>query len=378
MRATPTRVFHLIKSLGRGGAEMLLPETLRHADRERFTYEYGYFLPWKDAMVSALEAQGASVACFGARNNLSILCAARRVARHLRHVSADVVHCHLPIAGVVGRLAGRLAGVPVVYTEHNLQQRYNLVTRRLNLFTWMLQERVVAVSSDVARSITEHAGSHVPVDVVLNGVDVDRFDRRRVDAATVRRELGIPLNAPVVGTVAVFRVQKRLDDWLTAARLLVKQHPATHFIVVGDGPRREELHAQASVFGLDGVVHWPGLQSDVRPYMAAMDIYMMSSMFEGLPVALLEAMALECGVIATAVGGIPEVIRNGHNGILVEPGHPDRLADAASELLATPQAVKEYGIAARRTVEDQFSVRRMVRELETTYASVVRRYRYGD
>lgn len=366
----PLRIFHLIKSLGRGGAEMLLPETLRHADRERFEFDYGYFLPWKDAMVRALESQGVEVLCFSARNNASILLSANRVARHLRESGADVLHCHLPVAGVVGRLAGRLAGVPVVYSEHNLQERYHPLTRRLNRSTWGWQERVVAVSGDVAESIRNHIGSPVPVEVVLNGVDVDRFDRAGVDGAALRKTLGIPASAPVIGTVAVFREQKRLHDWLEAASALLSEHPDVHFLVVGDGPLRDELHDRASSLGLGKSVHWPGLLEDVRPCLAAMDIYLMSSMFEGMPIALLEAMSMKCAVVATAVGGIPELVRNGDNGFLVEPGRPELLVQTVCPLLDHREDLKKYGAAARRTVLEGFSIRRLSSQLEAIYLQV--------
>lgn len=131
-------VFHLIKSLGRGGAETLLPETLRFADRDRFVYGYGYFLPWKDDLVTEFEAQDVEVKCFDAKSNTHILLSARRVANYLQGWDADIMHCHLPIAGIVGRLAGRWASVPVVYTEHYLQEQYHPVTRWGNHYTWNL------------------------------------------------------------------------------------------------------------------------------------------------------------------------------------------------------------------------------------------------
>lgn len=356
---------------------MLLPESLRFADRDRFTYAYGYFLPWKDAMVPSLQAQGADVTCFPARSNLGILLAAGRIAAHLRRWEADVLHCHLPVAGAVGRLAGRLAGVPVVYTEHNTMERYHPVTRRLNLSTWRWQERVIAVSAEVAASIRSHADPRIPVEVVLNGVDVERFRRDATDPAAVRARWGIPPGAPVVGTVAVFRVQKRLQDWLQGARLLLDRHPEIHFLLVGDGPEREELVALSRSLGLDGRVHFTGLQEDVRPFLAAMDVYLMSSLFEGLPVAMLEAMAMRCAVVATSVGGIPEVVRAEENGFLVEPGRPESLAEATSALLTTPERLRCIGEAARHTVAEHFSMRRMARELESTYAEVLARYRNG-
>jgi L-malate glycosyltransferase len=349
----------------------MLSEGLRFADRERFTYAYGYFLPWKDAMAADLEAQGAEVTCFPARNAASILLAAGRVAMHLRNWRADLLHCHLPVAGVVGRIAGQLARVPVVYTEHNTMERYHPVSRWLNRTTWPLQKRVIAVSGEVAASLATRVSAHVPVDVVMNGIDVDRFRRTLTDSNAVRRQLRIPLEVPVVGTVAVFGPKKRLDDWLLTAKLLSERRPTTHFLLVGDGLQRRDLMALASTLGLEGRVHFPGLQDDVRPYLAAMDVYLMSSMFEGLPIALLEAMSMQCAVVATAVGGIPEVIRHGETGFLVEAGQPASAARVVDRLLASPEVLQRVAEAGRRTVQERFSIRRVARELENIYLAAL-------
>jgi glycosyltransferase involved in cell wall biosynthesis len=371
MKDHKIKVYHLIKSLGRGGAEMLLPEGIRFGDRSRFDYRIGYFLPWKDAMVPVIEALGIEVHCFGARNNFQILLAARRVAAELRRWNVDLLHCHLPIAGVVGRIAGRLAGVPVVYTEHNLQERYHISTRRLNRLTWTMQDRVFAVSEEVRGSIEENIGSRVPVQVVLNGVDVDRFRRDPTAGAELRRQLGLPSSAPVVGTVAVFRVQKGLNDWVEAAKLIATRVPETQFILVGDGPLRDEVRESVKRAGLEGKVHMPGLQEDVRPYLSAMDVYMMSSIFEGLPVALLEAMSMECVPVCTAVGGIPEAVDDHQSGLLVPPHRPSRLGEAVCEVLADDSAGRRYGGAARDSVSRRFSLQRMTAELESSYVRVL-------
>lgn len=372
MPTDEVRVFHLIKSLGRGGAEMLLPETLRFADRSTFAYSYGYFLPWKSAMVETLEAQDVSVICFRAGSSASILLAARRVAEHLRRWRADVVHCHLPLAGAVGRIAGRLAGVPVVYTEHNRLERYHTLTRSLNRSTWRWQARAIAVSDAVASSIRANVGTSVRVDVITNGVDVARFDPARFDGIDTRARFGIPADAPVIGTVAVMRVQKRLDDWLAAARLIRARRPDTQFLIVGDGPLRERIVSLRDAYGLGGCLHFTGLQQEVAPFLRAMDIYMMSSAVEGLPVALLEAMAMGCAVISTAVGGIPEVIQGGVDGVLVAPRQPASLASAACALLDDRATMARYGAAARATVASRFSLARMSRQLEEVYLDVVR------
>ena len=355
---------------------MLLAEGLRFSDRERFQYGYGYFVPWKSAMVPQLVDQGASVVCFGNRNSLSILLSARRVAAHLRQWKADLLHCHLPIAGVVGRLAGKLAGIPVIYTEHNRMERYHPLTRRAGLVTWSWQDQVIAVSSEVASSVRAHAGSEVPLKIVLNGVDTDRFVPPRngnAGAIEVRRSAGIPSGAPVVGTVAVFRTQKRLNDWLFAARLLRDRHPEVRFLLVGDGPLAGDLEQRARALELADVVHFSGLQEDVRPFLSAMDVFMLSSLFEGLPLALLEAMSMERGVVATSVGGIPEVVRHGENGFLVEPRRPEALAEFASRLLARPDTKDRMGALARQTIESGFSLRRMTEQLEATYTELLDR-----
>jgi len=366
------RVLHLIKSLGRGGAEMLLPEGLRFADRSRFEFRYAYFLPWKDALVPALVDQGAPVDCLAASGNARILMSARRVARYIREHGIELVHCHLPVAGAVGRLAGRMTGVPVIYTEHNKQERYHPWTRALNRLTWRWQELVIAVSDDVANSIAQHMGSHVPVEVVLNGVDLDRFRRDPAAGAAVREELGIEPDSPVVGTVAVFRAQKRLEDWLAAAARIRERLPDARFVLVGDGPLRSEIEARARTRGLDDIVFFAGLREDVRPYLSAMDVYMMSSEFEGLPVALLEAMSMECTPVCTAVGGIPQAVHDGRNGYLVPPRRPGDLAEGVIRVLAMPDLGRAMGAAARDIVRQSFDMRAMARSLEGIYDRIAR------
>lgn len=366
----PLRIAHLIKGLGRGGAETLLRECIRVDEPGRSQYAVGYFLPQKDALVEDLRALGVEVRCFPSRHEAEMLLSTGRVARWLDDGEFDIVHCHLPLAGIVGRIAGKASGLPIVYTEHNVHERYHRVTYWANRVTWWQQDFVVAVSEEVARSIRAHAGERVPVRVVSNGVDVERFSPRRDLGTAVRRDYGIESGSPVVGTVAVFREQKRLDDWLRAARLLVDDMPETRFLLVGDGPRRSELDGLAATLGMKQHVRFAGLQEDVRPYLAAMDVYMMSSDFEGLPIALLEAMAMGVPPVCTRVGGIPEAVVDGVSGLLVGRGRPEALASAAGRLLADREARRGMGSAARRQVVQEYSMERMMERLHDVYALV--------
>ena len=356
---------------------MLLTEGLRCADRERFLYGYGYFLPWKDHLVADLREQGADVHCFEARRAPAILTAARRVGRFLKEWRADLLHCHLPLAGVAGRVAGRLAGVPVVYTEHNLMERYHPLTRRANILSWRWQDAVIAVSPAVAESIAARLASRVPVEVILNGVNLDRFRCSPEGGTMVRAEFEIPAGAPVVGTVAVFRRQKRLDLWLEVAEGLLRRLPGCHFLLIGDGPLRAEIEALIGARKLGDRVHLAGLQEDVRPYLSAMDLYLSSSQFEGLPIAVLEAMAMELPVASTAVGGIPEVVVSGETGVLVPPGDVARLEGAVFELLRDDDARRRMGRAGRERIVGELGLERMVGRQECLYEEVLRARRGG-
>lgn len=368
----PLRVFHLIKSLGRGGAEMLLTDGPEASDPASFQYGFGYFLPHKRALVEDLERKFGHVVCFSATSGLGMLGQVPRLARHLSEWKADVVHCHLPLAGVVGRLAGQLAGVPVVYTEHNALERYHPATRLAARATWRLQRQVIAVSGDVKASISRGFGDHVPVRVIRNGVSLERFSREGHPRTQLRGELGIADDAIVVGTVAVFRKQKRLDLWLKTAELVLRKHPETRFLLVGDGPLRGEVEQQIQALGLSGKVLLPGLQPDVIPYLATMDAYLMSSDFEGVPIALLEAMAMELPPVVTTAGGIPEVVETQVSGFLQPRGDVAALAESLEQLITGGATARsDYGKRARARVAAEFSTARMMREIEEVYRNAV-------
>jgi glycosyltransferase involved in cell wall biosynthesis len=371
------RIFHLIKSLNRGGAETLLAEGLRFADREQFELSYGFFNPGLCALAPTLVAGGARVTCFGGDNHVTMLARTGRVARHLREQRIDLLHCHLPMAGVVGRMAARMAGVPMVYTEHNKPEWYRKPTFWLNAWTYALQQQVIAVSDSVEDSIRTYIRPDVPLLVVRNGIDASAFCRAAGDGDALRQRLNIPQNAPVIGNVAALIPQKRLHDWIDAARQVHARKADTRFLIVGEGPQYGALSQRIAAYGLQDVVHLCGGQSDVRPHLAAMDIYMMSSAYEGLPVALLEAMAMQCVPVCTAVGGIPEVIRDRANGYLTEPSRPDQLAERVLALLENPVLLRTIATAARLTIESDFRLDRMVRTVESVYLRVLDRRSEG-
>ena len=366
------KILHIIKSLGRGGAEMLLPETLNQHDKDQFEFHYIYFLPWKNQVVKEIQDNGGDVKCFPAGNNVTILMKVRQLAAYIRNNKIDLVHCHLPWAGIVGRLAGKMAKVPVVYTEHNKWERYHKLTFAMNKLTFPLQERVIAVSDDVSNSIRTFYKKQNPlIDVVLNGVNTSKFVRQSEYDVDIRAQLNIPAHKKVIGIISVFRVQKRLPEWLDIAEKIHAANPDTYFLIVGDGPLKEELHSKVKDKKMNEYLHFAGLQKEVRPYLKAMDIFMMSSEFEGLPIALLEAMSMETIPACTTAGGIPELVHDGQNGVLVPVEHPLQLADKVLGLLQDSETMKRYSLAARETVDREFGMQQMVRSLEKIYREIL-------
>ena len=124
------RILHIIKSLGRGGAEMLLPETLKLHNKQKFDFHYIYFLPWKDQMVDAIKDAGGKVTCLEAKNNVRLITKYKKIITYCKANEIDLIHCHLPWAGFVGRLVHKKTGIPVIYTEHNMQERYHVATKQ--------------------------------------------------------------------------------------------------------------------------------------------------------------------------------------------------------------------------------------------------------
>jgi L-malate glycosyltransferase len=370
-----TRILHIIKSLGRGGAEMLLPESISIHNKNEFEFYCIYFLPWKNQMVPALEATGCNVICFSAHTNIHLLLQARKVAAYVRRNNISLIHAHLPWAGVLARIVGKLTGIPVLYTEHNKQERYHFATRFLNLVTMNWLTGVIAVSQDVAQSIQRNkANLCIPLHTVLNGVNTDSFRPGIADGKSIKASLGIPESSLVIGTIAVFRFQKRLDLWLEIARLIRdKFSRECHFIIVGDGPLREQLHARASELGIRDNVHFAGLQTEVRPFLAAFDIYMMSSIFEGLPIAMLEAMSSGCPIVTTDAGGIKEVIRHGQDGMLCPIDNPLRLVDLCIQLMDDKDTRTRLAQNARSRVVQSFGMEAMVSNLENLYRKSAKR-----
>jgi glycosyltransferase involved in cell wall biosynthesis len=338
-------VLWLAKGLGFGGSEQLLVNAVPHLDRSRYTVEVAYVLPWKDALVGALEDQGVSVHRLGGGHPLDLRWVGRLRAL-VRTGDFDLVHTHMPYPAIAARLA-LPPGLVLVHTEHNMWDRYRRPTAWGNALTWGRNRLIIAVSEGVASSIRPLPfGPVPPVEVVVQGIDVAAASSGPVARAEARRLLDLGPDEPVVGTVGNFTAKKDQAMLLAAFATLLAAHPSARLVLVGGGPLEQDLHTHAARLGISDHVHFTGVRPDVLLLLPAFDVFALSSRFEGLPIALLEALASGLPCVATTAGGIPEVIEDGREGFLVAPGDVEAMGARLAQLIEDPAQRVEMGRAA--------------------------------
>ena len=335
------RVLWLAKGLGRGGAEMLLLSLARAMDRSRIEIEVAYRLPQKTALVEPLEAAGVRTHCLGAGGAHWTV----RLRQLLAEQRYDVVHSHAPLVGAAARaMAPR--GTVLLHTEHNTWDRYHPATRWVNGATMGRNARVWAVSDEVARTIrVPISWRPTPVEVMLHGVDLETVRRGEAARRVARARLGVGDRELVFGTVGNLAAKKDQGTMLRAFAELHWSMPQSRLVVIGTGPREAELKGLAAGLGLERAVHFLGMRDDVPELLPGFDIFVLSSIHEGLSIALVEALAAGVPVVATRVGGIPELITHGQYGLLVPPHDARALAAAMSGLAHDERARAEFAAA---------------------------------
>lgn len=367
-----TRVLWLVKGLGPGGAERLLVEHARRGDHSRFSYEAAYVLDWKTHLVPQLEACGVATHSLGVAREVDPRWG-ERLRRLLRDGHYDVVHAHSPLPASAARTlvrTMRAANRPqFVYTEHNSWQSHNALTRAANRATFGWNDATFAVSDDVRDSVD--ARHRAGVEVLTHGIDLDGVRAEGGARAAVRAELGIEEGTHLAVTVANLRATKNYPGLLATARLVADRGLPVVFAAAGQGPLEAEVRAEHARLGLGDAFRVLGYRDDATRLIAAADVYVLASDHEGLPVTVMEAFALGVPVVAPAVGGLPEVVRTGENGVLVTPSDPVALADAVERALDPSEHARlARGAAASG---EQFSNAPAVARLEEAYRALAMR-----
>jgi glycosyltransferase involved in cell wall biosynthesis len=310
--------------------------------------------------------------------NTSAIRLVRLLANLFRERRIDVLHTHKYKGGVLGAIAAWWAGVPhLVRTMHGLPEPmvgWNRVKSRIyhaldRAAIRCSADVIIAVSQRMAETLRASGLRPTMVTCIHNGVDLRQVRTVRT-RDEVRRELGIDADALLVGTAGRLSPVKGQAGLLRAAKSILEIREDVRFLIVGDGPLGGQLRSTAEELHVDQACHFLGPRSDVYDLMAAMDIFVLPSLNEGIPMALLEAMALGTPVVAAAVGGIPEVVQHRVNGLLVPAGDDRALADACLELANDPQLARALAVQAARTVAEDFSHERNGEALQMAYRGI--------
>jgi glycosyltransferase involved in cell wall biosynthesis len=305
--------------------------------------------------------------------------------RLMREYRPHIVHTHTAKAGTLGRVAARLARVPVVvhtYHGHVFHGYFSPAKTRFFLAVerWLARgtDRLLTVSENVRQELLNLGiGTSERLRVMPLGLDLDRFLSCEGSQGQLRAELGIDPQALLVGIVARLVPIKRHECFLQAAAEVAQKHSGCQFLVVGDGERRVELEHLVRRLALDGRVRFLGWRQDLERIYADLDLVVLTSANEGSPVSLIEAMAAGKPVVATRVGGVPDLVEDGVTGLLVPPEAPAALAEAIEALLTDSERRRAFGQAGRERVYPAFSAKRLVGDIDQLYTELIMVSNFG-
>lgn len=366
-------VVYGVLSLEPGGLERVVVDLVRQC-AERGLRATVVCLEQRGRLAAEVQAIGGGIECLDKPPGRSreIINQARQL---LADLQPDIVHTH-QIGGLwyLGQ-AARQERIPVIHTEHSDHIAHSRGWLQ-KLKVWLmwrraapLADRFCCVSNDIARTLRRSdAVPENKLQVVLNGIDLRPFDGPAM-GSEIRSTLGIPAGALVIGTVGRLVEVKRHDLLLRsfAALRAAGKHGGTWLLLVGDGPERKRLEGLAASLGVSDRTVFTGYQSEPAWFYQAMDLFVLTSRHEGLPLALLEAWASGLPVVASAVGAIPQTLTHGVNGMLFESGDETALMETLEGLLDSPSLLGQFGRRGRELVESQYSVGRMADDYEATY-----------
>mgnify|MGYP000518944927 FL=1 len=379
----PADLWLFVTALSVGGAERTLVDLANGLDQDRYDVTVWTIFdqnPLEDRLddavtlrtlgVEGVTSETHAFAVEGAANRREYVTAPLRFLRIVRRERPDILQSFLTYDNLIARVVGVVApdtkvitGVRLVPTgEHDLAQRLDNLTTRF-------ADHVVSNSQSGKRFVQRYWTPDDRVSVVNNGRDLARFGHDSPPG--FRESLGIPNDARVVGTVGRLIDRKGHDELLDAWAVVRETVPDAHLLLVGDGPERSALEAKTAKLKIDDSVHFAGIRDDVPDCLAAMDVFVFPSHYEGLPGALLEAMAAGLPCVATPVDGNSELLTAYESGLFFEPGDDAAMANALELVLTHPDVAEDLGRAARERAQDGFDVTSMVADFEAVYERVL-------
>jgi glycosyltransferase involved in cell wall biosynthesis len=381
METPPVKVLHIITRLIVGGAQENTIYTAALLDQRRFAVEVlsGPQTGSEGSLIEETRERGIPLTILPNLvrqvSPINDLLALWKLTRLMRQRRFQIVHTHSSKAGILGRLAARLAGVPViVHTVHGwsfhdymspfVRSTYITLERWMATFSDAL---IVVTNKDIEKGLRHNIGRANQYRLIRSAVPLDEFDPSAGERSAAHKEFGIPDDAIVVGTIGRFSEQKNPFDWARVAARVSRVQPGVWFLLVGDGPLRSDLEELLRKEGIADKTVLAGLRRDVPRMISGIDIFLLTSLWEGLPRVIPQAMAMGIPVIANQVDGIAEAIQDEVTGYLCPPGDLDRMAERCVRLINQPDLRREMGLRGRSYATQEFDLQRMIEQIEALY-----------
>lgn len=357
-----------------GGMERVIMELCRYVDRDRYRLSI-CCISRRGPLADQMEAEGIQVIYCSNQTRLAKYARGLELAKIFREQNVQLLHTHHTPAFIDSTVGACLARVPgLINTDHCKQYPVERRWMQLERGASFLAEAIVAVSNHTKEDLIRYERIRPDkIHVIYNGIDVKLT--RDGGSNAVRNELGIAAEDLVIGTAGRLEDQKGIDLFIAATPYILQRHPRARFVIVGGGSLEQSLRLQAEALGVTHRTVFTGSRVDAVDIIQVFDCFVSSSKFEGMPMVLLEAMALGKPIVATAVGGVPEVVIDGSNGRLLRARDPQLLAQAVLDAVADQETLKELGRNSRLRYERHFTARAMVSAYERLYDEHVNRKR---
>ena len=385
MNTSPIPVIHLITRLIVGGAQENTLYTATLLDPKRFMIQVlsGAQTGAEGSLIEEARQQGIQLIILPELvrqiSPVHDLLALLKLIRTLRKSRCKVLHTHSSKAGILGRLAGRIAGTPVIiHSVHgwSFHEYMSPWLRKTYIFLerWMANscQALIAVSQkDIEKGLQAGIGRPQQYHLIRSAIPMEQFDPDGYDRHMIRQSLGIPEDAVVVGNIGRFSPQKNPHDWVRVASLIASREENAFFLLVGDGPMRAEVEDHINQAGIRKRTILTGLRRDVPQLLAAMDIFLLTSLWEGLPRVIPQAMAMGLPVLANSADGVQEIIQNGENGYLFQAGEIEQMAEVCVQLMHDPDQRRILGLRGRESVLQAFDLQIMVEQIAALYEKFI-------
>jgi glycosyltransferase involved in cell wall biosynthesis len=367
------RVLHLISSSGFLGAENVVLELSKEMTKAGFWVTIGILENKNNLHMELAErarAEGIEVQIFPCKGRFDTKTISS-IRSFINSEQPNIMHSHGYKSNFYAWRALSGLNIPWIVTNHGKRFGMKLsIYNWLNIFFMGRADKVIAVSKDIADEMMKKAIPSAKILVIDNGIDLQKFEHKTSNN-DLRKSLGLNGNHKFIGTVASLTEEKGHVYLIEGARQVIDKYAECCFLIVGEGNQRHFLEEKISAFGLKGKMIFTGSRKDVPQILPMLDAFILPSLKEGLPMALLEAMAVKVPVIATKVGAIPNVIEDGINGILIPPKNSDAIADAINRMLSNRYSAKEMANRGFEKVRDHYSADIMARKYLAIYKDLL-------